>query len=58
MLEWLGERFHDQAAQQAAALIEQAVQIVLDQGQVLPPDLGGEATTAEVGDAIAQQVGA
>ncbi|RME73961.1 MAG: tartrate dehydrogenase, partial [Chloroflexi bacterium] len=45
MLEFLGEA-------EAAALIMQAIRETTADGQVLPPDLGGQATTAEVGTAI------
>ncbi len=45
MLEHLGE-------EKAAKKVHQAVTQVLAQGKILTPDLKGEATTAEVGDAI------
>ena len=37
---------------EAALELERAVVSVLEQGQVLTPDLGGSATTEEVGDAV------
>ena len=49
MLEHLGE-------ERAAALLEEAVAEVLAQGKVRTRDLGGRASTVEMGDAIAAQV--
>jgi tartrate dehydrogenase/decarboxylase/D-malate dehydrogenase len=46
MLEHLGETA-------AAAAVNAAVETVLDEGAVATPDLGGKATTTELGDAIA-----
>jgi tartrate dehydrogenase/decarboxylase/D-malate dehydrogenase len=51
MLEYLGFR-------QSAKLIETAVRTTLKRGAALPADLGGAATTREVGAAIAQEIGA
>lgn len=51
MLEHLGE--HD-----TAAAIDSAVCDVLEKGETLTPDLGGSATTAELGSAIAQHAAA
>jgi 3-isopropylmalate dehydrogenase len=53
MLDWLGERHHDPAATGAAERIERAVASVLAAGTVRTPDIGGRATTREVGDAVA-----
>jgi 3-isopropylmalate dehydrogenase len=53
MLEWLGGRHGDAAAAAGARRIEAAVAAVLRAGRVLTPDLGGAATTAAVGDAVA-----
>ncbi|MFC2021091.1 tartrate dehydrogenase [Chloroflexota bacterium] len=49
MLEHLGE-------EKAAEKVHQAVTHVLAQGKVLTPDLKGEATTSEVGDAVVQHL--
>lgn len=49
MLEHLGERT-------AAAFVERAIADVLRAGVVRTPDLGGTATTAQLGDAIAARV--
>ncbi len=49
MLEFLGEA-------EATQIVVDAIKAVTRVGRVLPPDLGGTARTAEVGDAIAAQV--
>ena len=46
MLDHLGESA-------AASALNGAVKAVLSQGEILTPDLGGKATTVEVGDAAA-----
>lgn len=53
LLAWLGERRQDPAATRAAARIEKAVTAVLARGTARTPDIGGTATTREVGDAVA-----
>ena len=53
MLEWLAERDRDEATAEAARRIETAVAGVVRTGRSLTPDLGGGASTAEVGDAVA-----
>ena len=45
MLRFIGERG-------AAERVDAAVLKVIEVGRALPPDLGGEATTAQVGDAV------
>lgn len=49
MLDFLGEA-------EAAACIESAVVEVLEKGEPLTPDLGGSASTLEVGAAVAEQM--
>ncbi len=51
MLDHLGESA-------AASTLNGAVKAVLSQGEILTPDLGGKATTVEVGDAVAAAVAA
>ena len=51
MLQHLGEA-------QAAQAVEVALESVLATSDVCTPDLGGKATTHEVGDAVAQQISA
>ncbi len=52
MLGWLGDRHADPVARSAGERIESAVGRVLGAGTTRTPDLGGRATTAEVGDAV------
>jgi len=53
MLRWLGERHHDAGAGSAADRIEAAVERVLSRGSPMrTADVGGQATTAAVGDAV------
>jgi 3-isopropylmalate dehydrogenase len=52
MLEWLGSRHADALATQGADLIDRAVSAVTGSG-ILTPDLGGKATTGEIGTAVA-----
>jgi tartrate dehydrogenase/decarboxylase/D-malate dehydrogenase len=41
---------------EAAKAIEDAIQVVLEDGKMKTPDLGGGATTQEVGEAIAEHI--
>jgi 3-isopropylmalate dehydrogenase len=52
LLDWLGSRRDCPAARAAAARIDAAVRVCLAAGDLLPPDLGGSAGTAEFGAAI------
>ncbi len=52
MLDWLSERHGDPAAGQAAVAIERAVCRVLATSKTLTADLGGNATTSEMADAV------
>jgi tartrate dehydrogenase/decarboxylase/D-malate dehydrogenase len=49
MLEHLGET-------KAARAIEKAIALVLARSEVLTPDLGGKASTRDVGEAIAGEI--
>jgi 3-isopropylmalate dehydrogenase len=51
MLDWLGERHHNDAAKKAAALVEDAVAATIVQG-TKTRDIGGNASTAAFGDAV------
>lgn len=53
MLEWLGDRHNDDRAKAAASDIERAVQAVLKEGRYRTADIGGNSSTAEVGEAVA-----
>jgi 3-isopropylmalate dehydrogenase len=52
MLDWLGERNEDADVTMAARRIESAVAEIIRVGNVLTSDLGGNATTAQMGDAV------
>ena len=56
MLEWLGYRNNDDEALKAAKTIDEAVAEHIVKGEVLTYDLGGEASTTEVGSAIIARV--
>jgi len=56
MFEWLGNKNKDAMALEVGRRIEQAVEAVLAEGQVRTPDLGGQNTTSQVGDAIAREL--
>lgn len=56
LLDWLGMKRDDPKATRAAKLIEQAVDRVIEEAKHLTRDLGGTASTAEMGDAIAAAV--
>ncbi|HUP94544.1 MAG TPA: isocitrate/isopropylmalate family dehydrogenase [Burkholderiales bacterium] len=56
LFEWLGRRRNEAAALEAARRIEAAVDRVIAEARHLTPDLGGEASTMQMGDAIAAAV--
>lgn len=56
MLEWLAQRRGDQTLGKAAAKIERAVTEVLADGKTRTRDLGGKASTLQMGEAIANAV--
>ena len=55
MLEWLGEKKKDDSCSDAAKAIEAAVSNAIRKGSTIP-DFGGQLTTLEMGDAIADEV--
>lgn len=55
MLQWLGERFADEACLQASKKVEEAVVHTLGRG-IRTPDLGGKAGTLDVAKTIADHV--
>ena len=55
MLDWLSEKHNDPKCSTAAEAIEKAVTETLRRG-ITVPDLGGIATTSEMGDAIAKEI--
>ena len=54
LLEWLGRKHNEPKAVEAAKLIEAAMDKVIAEAKHLTPDLGGKATTAQMGDAVVQ----
>lgn len=57
LMGWLGRKHKLPAALTAADLMEQAVENVVKAGKVLTGDMGGKASTREMGDAIAAEAG-
>ncbi|MBI4207743.1 MAG: isocitrate/isopropylmalate dehydrogenase family protein [Betaproteobacteria bacterium] len=56
LLAWLGHKHAEPKAVTAAQRIERAMARVIGDGKTLTPDLGGKATTVQMGDAVAAQV--
>jgi 3-isopropylmalate dehydrogenase len=56
LLEWLGMKRKEPRATQAAELANRAVERVIAQARHVTADLGGSASTREMGDAIARAV--
>lgn len=56
MLDWLGRRDTSAALQAAGRAIDRAVEAILAEGRMRTRDLGGTASTSEMGDAVAQRV--
>ena len=55
MLEWLGEKYDDEACLEVARAIEEGVSEALRKGLTVP-DFGGNLTTLEMGEAIALEI--
>jgi 3-isopropylmalate dehydrogenase len=58
MLDWLGDRHHDSVCFEAAVTLENAVAQVLKEGDVRTPDIGGQSSTTDVANAVANALGA
>ena len=56
LFEWLGRKRNEPKATRAAKLIDAAVDQVIAEAKHLTPDLGGKASTTQMGDAIAAAV--
>ena len=52
MLQWLGDRHGDQSCREAGRLLTQAVDACYEKPGLLPIELGGDANTAAVSDAV------
>jgi isocitrate/isopropylmalate dehydrogenase len=55
-MDWLGRKHSEPNAVEAARLMEQATAAVIRERSALTGDLGGNATTRAMGDAIASAV--
>lgn len=58
MLDWLGDKHADSACSRTAVALEEAVAQLLADGQVRTPDLGGNSSTMEVAEAVANNFAA
>jgi 3-isopropylmalate dehydrogenase len=56
MIEWLGRKRNEPKATQAAQRIDAAMDKVIAQAKHLTGDLGGKASTKEMGDAVAAAI--
>jgi len=56
LFDWLGRKHAEPKAVEAARVMEQAVERVIREKKALTGDLGGKATTRQMGDAIAAAV--
>jgi len=57
LFEWLGRKKNEPKATEAAQIIDRAVDQVIAEAKHLTGDLGGKATTTEMGDAIVAAMG-
>jgi 3-isopropylmalate dehydrogenase len=57
LFEWLGRKRNEPKATKAAALIDEAMDRVIAEAKSLTMDLGGKASTSEMGDAVAAAIG-
>ncbi len=56
LMAWLGRTCNEPRATRAAALIDQAMERVIAEARALTRDLGGGASTTEMGDAVARAI--
>ena len=56
MLDWLGRRHQDPVALKAAEDIEWALEKVLEDKASVTPDLGGTASTTQMGEAVCRLI--
>ena len=56
LLAWLGHKHGEPRAVAAADVMARGMEGVIRAGTVLTPDLGGTATTAAMGDAVAAAI--
>jgi 3-isopropylmalate dehydrogenase len=53
MLDWLGEKHNDRVCRNAAVTLEDAVARVLSDEKIRTSDMGGQASTTEMANAVA-----
>jgi 3-isopropylmalate dehydrogenase len=53
LYEWLGRKRSEPKATRAAVLIDEAMDHVIVEAKALTADLGGKASTSQMGDAVA-----
>jgi len=58
LIEWLGRKHNEPKAIEAAQLIDKAVADVIAEGKALPRDIGGTASTTQMGAAIIAAIAA
>jgi 3-isopropylmalate dehydrogenase len=56
LFEWLGRKRGDEKATRAALLVDAAMDKVIAEAKHLTGDLGGKASTSQMGDAVAAAV--
>lgn len=56
MLDWLGDKHSNKVCLDAAVTLENAVEKLLEKGEVRTPDIGGTSSTTDVAEAIAKLV--
>jgi 3-isopropylmalate dehydrogenase len=56
LFEWLGRKCNEPRATRAAAAIDDAMERVIAEAQSLTADLGGNASTSQMGDAVAEGI--
>jgi 3-isopropylmalate dehydrogenase len=56
LMAWLGHKHQMPKAIKAANVMERAMERVITEAKVLTPDLGGKASTSQMGDAVAAAV--
>jgi 3-isopropylmalate dehydrogenase len=56
LLEWLGRQRNEAKAVEAATLMDRAMEKVIAEQKQLTPDLGGKASTTQMGDAVAAAI--
>ena len=57
LFEWLGRKYREPKAAEAAGRVDRAMDRVIEEGRALTRDLGGRAGAVEMGDAVAAAVG-